>query len=155
MYNWMEAGQHTSNTPAKASKGGIAKKTVIEQVPIHGPRVMETHQEISELADTLDVRIDALMKEHSKDFYLAFKAFMYEVQRDIKDMQHKADDQDSKTRSDMRIQSLESRLAWYMKESPSRVLMMRRSHPSGFQGGPGPPCPLLASPPPPHRAPSG
>merc|ERR1719181_65185 len=82
-----------------------------------GPRITEHHQELTNLAMTLDQRMEKLLMEHEKDFFLAYKTHMYGVQRDIKALRMKADAEDAKTREDSKIRALEGELDWFMTEA--------------------------------------
>jgi len=82
-----------------------------------GPRITEHHQELTNLALTLDQRMEKLLMEHEKDFFLAYKTHMYGVQRDIKTLRMKADHEDAKTREDTKIRALEGELDWFMTEA--------------------------------------
>jgi len=82
-----------------------------------GPRITEHHSELTNLAQSLDQRMQRLLMEHEKDFFLAYKTHMYGVQRDIKTLRMKADHEDAKTREDTKIKALESELDWFMTEA--------------------------------------
>jgi len=82
-----------------------------------GPCITEHHQELTNLALTLDQRMEKLLMEHEKDFFLAYKTHMYGVQRDIKALRMKADHEDAKTREDTKIRALEGELDWFMTEA--------------------------------------
>jgi len=82
-----------------------------------GPRITEHHQELTNLALTLEQRMEKLLMEHEKDFFLAYKTHMYGVQRDIKTLRMKADHEDAKTREDTKIRALEGELDWFMTEA--------------------------------------
>jgi hypothetical protein len=82
-----------------------------------GPRITEHHQELTNLALTLEQRMEKLLMEHEKDFFLAYKTHMYGVQRDIKTLRMKADTEDAKTREDTKIRALEGELDWFMTEA--------------------------------------
>jgi len=82
-----------------------------------GPCITEHHQELTNLAMTLDQRMEKLLAEHEKDFFLAYKTHMYGVQRDIKALRMKADHEDAKTREDTKIRALEGELDWFMTEA--------------------------------------
>merc|ERR1719199_21060 len=82
-----------------------------------GPRITEHHLELTNLALTLDQRMEKLLMEHEKDFFLAYKTHMYGVQRDIKALRMKADHEDAKTREDTKIRALEGELDRFMTEA--------------------------------------
>lgn len=82
-----------------------------------GPRITEHHRDITELANTLDQRLAALLREHEKDFFLAYKTHMYTVQKEIKTLKYKAEQEEAKTRGDTKIKALEGELDWFMTEA--------------------------------------
>merc|ERR1712151_198614 len=82
-----------------------------------GPRIVEHHQELTNLALALDQRMEALLMEHEKDFFLAYKTHMYKVQGEIKTLRMKADHEDAKTKEDTKIIALEGELDWFMTEA--------------------------------------
>lgn len=82
-----------------------------------GNRIVEYHQELTNLANSLDTRMSALLKEHEKDFFLSYKTHMYTVQKEIKILRMKADAEEAKTREDSKIKALEGELDWFMTEA--------------------------------------
>mmetsp|Transcript_32821 Transcript_32821/g.90642 ORF Transcript_32821/g.90642 Transcript_32821/m.90642 type:complete len:452 (-) Transcript_32821:135-1490(-) len=82
-----------------------------------GPRIVEYHQDLTNLACTLDQRMNALLQEHEKDFFLAYKTHMYTVQKEIKTLRMKADHEEAKTREDTKIKALEGELDWFVTEA--------------------------------------
>merc|ERR1719386_612420 len=73
--------------------------------------------DLTNFAENLDQRMEKLLAEHEKDFFLAYKTHMYGVQRDIKALRMKADHEDAKTKEDTKIRALESELDWFMTEA--------------------------------------
>lgn len=82
-----------------------------------GPRIMEHYQGIVNLGLSIDKRMETLLKEHKKDFFLAYKTHMYTVQKEIKALRMKADQEEAKTREDTKIRALEGELDWFMTEA--------------------------------------
>merc|ERR1719353_155642 len=82
-----------------------------------GKEILGTHQKLQELADQLDDMVKKKLNEHEKDFFLAYKSHMYTVQKDFKQLKHKADEEETKTRRDQKIHSLEKELHWFMAEA--------------------------------------
>eukprot|EP00927_Polykrikos_kofoidii_P038216 TRINITY_DN32512_c0_g1_i1.p1 TRINITY_DN32512_c0_g1~~TRINITY_DN32512_c0_g1_i1.p1 ORF type:complete len:472 (-),score=83.86 TRINITY_DN32512_c0_g1_i1:359-1774(-) len=82
-----------------------------------GPRITETHEDLTTLALTLDQKLGALLNEHEKEFFLAYKTHMYSVQREIKALRVKAAHEEAKTRMDTTIKQLEIQLEWFMREA--------------------------------------
>lgn len=82
-----------------------------------GPRITEHHTDLKNLALDLDKRMGALLKEHEKDFFLAYKTHMVNVQKEIRALKLKADLEEAKTREDTKIKALEVELDWFMTEA--------------------------------------
>merc|ERR1719428_54914 len=61
--------------------------------------------------------MELLLREHEKDFFLAYKTHMYSVQKEIKNLRMKAELEDAKTREDSKIRALEGELDWFMTEA--------------------------------------
>jgi len=97
-------------------KQELQKFSVLESTP-SGPHILEHHQNLRNLAFTLDERMKALLQEHEKDFFLAYKTHMYTVQREIKTLRMKAEKEEAKTRDDPNIKALEGELDWFVTEA--------------------------------------
>eukprot|EP00930_Biecheleria_cincta_P048782 TRINITY_DN34044_c0_g1_i1.p1 TRINITY_DN34044_c0_g1~~TRINITY_DN34044_c0_g1_i1.p1 ORF type:complete len:442 (+),score=95.42 TRINITY_DN34044_c0_g1_i1:45-1328(+) len=82
-----------------------------------GPRITEHYQDLINLGNSLDQRMEALLKEHEKDFFLAYKTHMYTVQKEIKTLRMKADLEEAKTREDTKIKALEGELDRFMTQA--------------------------------------
>jgi hypothetical protein len=105
----------TGPTGTKDKRGG--NKWIWDTVPEAGQRIVQLDDELKQLANTMDSRIKRMLAEHEKDFFLAYKTHMYAVQKDFKELKAKADEEDSKTRKDQKIQRLEKQLDWFMTEA--------------------------------------
>mmetsp|Transcript_74081 Transcript_74081/g.239514 ORF Transcript_74081/g.239514 Transcript_74081/m.239514 type:complete len:451 (+) Transcript_74081:73-1425(+) len=103
-------------TKHKDSKKPQNKYRTLESTSA-GEKIAEHHRDLRNLALTLDERMDALLKEHEKDFFLAYKTHMYSVQKDIKTLRMKADHEEEMTREDTKIKALESELDYFVKEA--------------------------------------
>mmetsp|Transcript_81336 Transcript_81336/g.149084 ORF Transcript_81336/g.149084 Transcript_81336/m.149084 type:complete len:450 (-) Transcript_81336:33-1382(-) len=111
-------GLGVQNEPKQSrSRARDHHKFHVLQSSIAGPRINEHHKDLTDLALTLDQRMEALLMEHEKDFFLAYKTHMYGVQKDIKTLRMKADHEDAKTREDTKIRALEGELDWFMTEA--------------------------------------
>merc|ERR1719199_615312 len=78
-----------------------SRKELLESVNLErGREILGAHQKLQELADQLDEMVKKKLNEHEKDFFLAYKAHMYTVQKDFKQLKHKADEEETKTRRD-------------------------------------------------------
>merc|ERR1719482_2217546 len=90
---------------------------MLESLPSNGPRILSLHGDLQKLADTLDEKVEDMLNVHEKDFFLAYKTHMYGVQKEFKALKQKADEEETKTRKDTKIQSLEKELEWFMTEA--------------------------------------
>merc|ERR1719482_154209 len=90
---------------------------MLESLPSNGPRILGLHKDLQKLADTLDEKVEDMLNVHEKDFFLAYKSHMYTVQKEFKELKQKADEEETKTRRDAKIQSLEKELDWFMNEA--------------------------------------
>ncbi|CAD7947202.1 unnamed protein product [Amoebophrya sp. A25] len=93
------------------------KKLVLASVPGAGPRIVSLADKLKSLAQNLDVSVSTLLSEHEKDFFLAYKTHMYQIQREFRALKERADEEVLKTRRDAKIQSLEKELEWFMTEA--------------------------------------
>eukprot|EP00392_Amoebophrya_sp_AT5.2_P007322 g7336.t1 len=93
------------------------KKLVLASVPGAGPRIVSLAEKLNSMAENLDVSVSHLLQEHEKDFFLAYKTHMYQVQREFRQLKERADEEVLKTRGDVKIQSLEKELEWFMTEA--------------------------------------
>lgn len=82
-----------------------------------GALILKLHNDLQGLADDLDERVEHKLNENEKAFFYAYKTFMYTVQKDFKELKQKADEEETKTRRDAKIQSLEKELDWFMNEA--------------------------------------
>jgi len=82
-----------------------------------GSKIMDHFGDLTNLANSLDVRMEALLREHEQDFFLAYKTHMYTVQKDIKALRHKAEQEEAKTREDTKIKALEGELDRFMTQA--------------------------------------
>jgi len=82
-----------------------------------GRNIVQHHDDLKELACTLDKRMEALLREHDNDFFLTFKTHMLSVQKELKALKDKADKEEAKTREDEKIRKFESELDWFMTEA--------------------------------------
>jgi len=106
-----------ASSRGQKEKQAMPVRSIIAQVPIHGQRVLDTRDDMHGFADHLDKGVDALLLEHANDFYLAFRAHQYIVQKEIYDLRNMAEAQERKTANDSRIRNLEAELEWFMSEA--------------------------------------
>eukprot|EP00931_Biecheleriopsis_adriatica_P068519 TRINITY_DN42465_c0_g1_i1.p1 TRINITY_DN42465_c0_g1~~TRINITY_DN42465_c0_g1_i1.p1 ORF type:complete len:357 (+),score=114.16 TRINITY_DN42465_c0_g1_i1:46-1071(+) len=84
---------------------------------VSGNDILRLHQDLQVLADDLDERVEGKLSANEKAFFVAYKSFMFTVQKEFKELKQKADEEETKTRRDAKIQSLEKELDWFMNEA--------------------------------------
>merc|ERR1719487_1211586 len=102
---------------AKSHLKQKSREEMLESIQGNGPRILGLHKDLQKLADTLDEKVEDMLNVHEKDFFLAYKSHMYTVQKEFKALKQKADEEETKTRRDAKVQSLEKELDWFMNEA--------------------------------------
>lgn len=82
-----------------------------------GDQILKLHKDLQALADDLDERVESKLNANENAFFLAYKSHMYTVQKEFKELRQRADEEETKTRRDAKIQSLEKELDWFMNEA--------------------------------------
>lgn len=82
-----------------------------------GQHILKLHQDLQCLAEDLDQRVENKLTSNENAFFLAYKNHMYNVQKEFMELRQRADEEETKTRRDAKIQSLEKELDWFMNEA--------------------------------------
>merc|ERR1719377_176980 len=82
-----------------------------------GNQILKLHGELQALADDLDEKVEGKLNANENAFFLAYKSHMYTVQKEFNELRQKADEEETKTRRDAKISSLEKELDWFMNEA--------------------------------------
>jgi len=82
-----------------------------------GSSILKLHTELQALADDLDEKVESKLNANENAFFLAYKSHMYTVQKEFNELRQKADEEETKTRRDAKISSLEKELDWFMNEA--------------------------------------
>jgi len=82
-----------------------------------GNSILKLHTELQALADDLDEKVESKLNANENAFFLAYKSHMYTVQKEFNELRQKADEEETKTRRDAKISSLEKELDWFMNEA--------------------------------------
>merc|ERR1712039_425949 len=101
-------------------KNALTRQTKREELlaPMtDGQSILQLHADLQALADDLDERVEAKLNANENAFFLAYKEFMLKIQKEFRELKQKADEEETKTRRDLKIQSLEKRLDWFMNEA--------------------------------------
>mmetsp|Transcript_105803 Transcript_105803/g.183938 ORF Transcript_105803/g.183938 Transcript_105803/m.183938 type:complete len:350 (-) Transcript_105803:68-1117(-) len=113
----MESAFLTSLKMDTKAQSKAAKREELLDGMRSGGHIMKLHGELQALADELDEKVEAKLNANENAFFLAYKSHMYTVRREFNDLRQKADEEETKTRRDAKIQSLEKELDWFMNEA--------------------------------------
>mmetsp|Transcript_6897 Transcript_6897/g.12192 ORF Transcript_6897/g.12192 Transcript_6897/m.12192 type:complete len:347 (-) Transcript_6897:135-1175(-) len=105
------------NADRKRALGRQKKREELLQNTESGEQILKLFGDLQGLADDLDERVEGKLSANEKAFFVAYKSFMYTVQKEFKELKQKADEEETKTRRDAKIQSLEKELDWFMNEA--------------------------------------
>merc|ERR1719160_653000 len=100
----------------KAASKTEKRKELLEPMK-SGARILELHHDLQVLADDLDEKVEGKLNANENAFFLAYKSHMYTVQKEFNELRQKADEEETKTRRDAKISSLEKELDWFMNEA--------------------------------------
>merc|ERR1719160_1606234 len=100
----------------KAASKTEKRKELLEPMK-SGARILELHHDLQVLADELDNKVEGKLNNNENAFFLAYKSHMYTVQKEFNELRQKADEEETKTRRDAKISSLEKELDWFMNEA--------------------------------------
>jgi len=114
----MESSFLTSlNAERKAAENKkLKRKELLEDSEVGG-QILKLHGDLQSLADDLDEKVEAKLNNNENAFFLAYEHFMYDVQKEFKELKKKANEEETKNRRDAKIQSLEKELDWFMHEA--------------------------------------
>jgi hypothetical protein len=82
-----------------------------------GSTILHLHGQLQTLADELDEKVEGKLNANENAFFLAYKSHMYTVQKEFNELRQRADEEETKTRRDAKISSLEKELDWFMNEA--------------------------------------
>eukprot|EP00403_Amphidinium_massartii_P016791 CAMPEP_0178427796 /NCGR_PEP_ID=MMETSP0689_2-20121128/29930_1 /TAXON_ID=160604 /ORGANISM="Amphidinium massartii, Strain CS-259" /LENGTH=341 /DNA_ID=CAMNT_0020049515 /DNA_START=92 /DNA_END=1113 /DNA_ORIENTATION=- len=82
-----------------------------------GGQILKLHSDLQSLADELDEKVEAKLNANENAFFLAYKSHMYTVQKEFRELKQKADEEETKSRRDKKVTSLEKELEWFMSEA--------------------------------------
>jgi len=105
------------NADRKRALGRQKKREELLANTESGDQILNLFGDLQALADDLDERVEGKLSANEKAFFVAYKSFMFTVQKEFKELKQKADEEETKTRRDAKIQSLEKELNWFMNEA--------------------------------------
>jgi chromosome segregation ATPase len=101
----------------KGEKSKAQKREDLLTGASQGSQILDLHGKLQDLADQLDEKVERKLNKNENAFFLAYWDHMHTVQREFKELKKKADEEETKTRRDARIQALEKELDWFMNEA--------------------------------------
>ena len=107
------AGQkgETSNDQPKSN----VKRPVYE--PEGLKRVKNLHGKVSHLVDNLAGKLGLVLRKQEKDFLSAYRAHMYNVQKELQGLRAKVDESELELRKNQKIVALQKERDWYRSEA--------------------------------------
>eukprot|EP00401_Gymnodinium_catenatum_P067507 CAMPEP_0117551616 /NCGR_PEP_ID=MMETSP0784-20121206/49282_1 /TAXON_ID=39447 /ORGANISM="" /LENGTH=371 /DNA_ID=CAMNT_0005348659 /DNA_START=120 /DNA_END=1235 /DNA_ORIENTATION=+ len=82
-----------------------------------GQDILSYHTQLQELADDLDGQVESKLTANENAFFVAYSHHMFHVRNEFQELRQRADEEETKTRRDAKIQSLEKELDWFMHEA--------------------------------------
>ena len=106
------AGQKGEEGNPNASGG---KRPVYE--PEGLKRVKNLHGKVSHLVDNLAGKLGLVLRKQEKDFLAAYRAHMYNVQKELQGLRAKVDESELELRKNQKIVALQKERDWYRSEA--------------------------------------
>mmetsp|Transcript_119414 Transcript_119414/g.363313 ORF Transcript_119414/g.363313 Transcript_119414/m.363313 type:complete len:518 (-) Transcript_119414:183-1736(-) len=87
-----------------------------------GQQILQLHSDLQSLADDLDEKVESKLNANENAFFLAYHSFMYTVQKELKELKQKADEEEHFRKLNEHLAKSESLNAAVGKEVPSHIL---------------------------------
>ncbi|KRX08053.1 hypothetical protein PPERSA_06231 [Pseudocohnilembus persalinus] len=81
------------------------------------PQVVELAEQLNDLVNQLETKIDGVIEKHEGEFLIAYKNHMQKIRRELLEMKRKTDEQERNFQAKDRISGLEKQLAWFREEA--------------------------------------
>jgi hypothetical protein len=89
--------------------------------PVYEPeglkRVKNLHGKVSHLVDNLAGKLGLVLRKQEKDFLAAYRAHMYNVQKELQGLRAKVDESELELRKNQKIVALQKERDWYRSEA--------------------------------------
>lgn len=89
--------------------------------PVYEPeglkRVKNLHGKVSHLVDNLAGKLGLVLRKQEKDFLAAYRAHMYNVQKELQGLRAKVDESELELRKNKKIVALQKERDWYRSEA--------------------------------------
>lgn len=79
--------------------------------------ILKYYEQLSNHLESLDVKLNGVIARHEKDFLSAFKTLMHQVQKEMKELRLKSDDQALMVQRDKVVKELQESLEWFKNEA--------------------------------------
>jgi hypothetical protein len=109
------SGQQGEEDSTTGGGGGGGKRPVYE--PEGLKRVKNLHGKVSHLVDNLAGKLGLVLRKQEKDFLAAYRAHMYNVQKELQGLRAKVDESELELRKNQKIVALQKERDWYRSEA--------------------------------------
>jgi hypothetical protein len=79
--------------------------------------ILRYYEQLSNHLEDLDVKLNGVIARHEKDFLSAFKTLMHQVQKEMKELRVKSDEQALMVQRDKVVKELQDSLEWFKSEA--------------------------------------
>lgn len=79
--------------------------------------ILRYYEQLSNHLVDLDVKLNGVIARHEKDFLSAFKTLMHQVQKEMKELRMKSDEQALMVQRDTVVKELQESLEWFKNEA--------------------------------------
>jgi len=79
--------------------------------------ILRYYEQLSNHLEDLDVKLNGVIARHEKDFLSAFKTLMHQVQKEMKELRVKSDEQALMVQRDKVVKELQESLEWFKSEA--------------------------------------
>jgi hypothetical protein len=101
----------------KQARGGAPGEEDEKYVPGGLDRVNDLHGKVTHIVHNLSDKLGLVLKKQEKDFLSAYRAHMYNVQKELQNLRSKVDEAELAMKKDAKIVGLQKERNWFRKEA--------------------------------------
>jgi hypothetical protein len=105
--------EETFMTSVKNGGGSVLAGNENEEVK----RVLSLHGKLTGVVETLSSKVSGVLQKQEKEFLQAYRAHMYNVQKDLQQLRAKLDDAEMSLKKNDKIRKLEEARDWFREEA--------------------------------------
>ena len=106
--------ENTFLTALNGSSTDISKEAY---TPAGLDRVEDLHGKVTHIVHNLSDKLGLVLKKQEKDFLAAYRAHMYNVQKELQNLRSKVDEAELAMKKDAKIVGLQKERNWFRKEA--------------------------------------